>query len=98
MKQRKIPMRKCVVSGEMYPKKELVRIVRNKEGQIAIDPTGKMSGRGAYIALDPKVAKQAWKRHSLNRAFNTEVSDEFYQELVDYTEHIKTRQELFADE
>jgi len=47
MQKRKIPMRKCVVSGEMKPKKEMVRIVRNKEGEVSIDPTGKKNGRGA---------------------------------------------------
>ena len=47
MKTRKVPMRKCVVSNEMKPKKELVRIVKNQAGEIAIDPTGRMNGRGA---------------------------------------------------
>lgn len=98
MKQRKVPMRKCVVSGEMYPKKELVRIVRNKEGEVAIDPTGKMPGRGAYVALDMEVAKKAKERKALDRALNATIADDFYQELIDYIEHVKTRQELFADE
>ena len=52
MKQRKIPLRKSVVSGEMKPKKEMVRITRSKEGEVSIDPTGKMPGRGAYVSLD----------------------------------------------
>ncbi len=47
MKKRKIPMRKDIVTGEMAPKKELVRIVRDKEDNVSIDPTGKKSGRGA---------------------------------------------------
>lgn len=51
MKQRKIPLRKSVVSGEMKPKKEMVRITRSKEGEVSIDPTGKMPGRGAYVSL-----------------------------------------------
>lgn len=41
MKKKKIPMRRCIASGEMMPKKELVRIVRNAEGIAQIDPTGK---------------------------------------------------------
>ncbi|NWN95587.1 MAG: YlxR family protein, partial [Bacillus sp. (in: Bacteria)] len=45
--RKKIPMRKCVATGEMKPKKEMVRIVRSKEGEVSIDPTGKKSGRGA---------------------------------------------------
>ena len=58
MKKRKIPLRKSVVSGELFPKKELVRIARSKEGEVAIDPSGRMPGRGAYIALDPKEAQE----------------------------------------
>ena len=53
MKKKKIPMRRCIASGEMMPKKELVRIVRNAEGVAQIDPTGKVNGRGAYITLEP---------------------------------------------
>ncbi|MBN2903700.1 MAG: YlxR family protein, partial [Enterococcus sp.] len=49
MKKRKIPLRKSVISGEMLPKKEMLRITRSKEGVVSIDPTGKMPGRGAYI-------------------------------------------------
>ena len=51
MKKRKIPMRKDLLSNQMMPKKELVRIVKNKENVVAIDPTGKAAGRGAYVAL-----------------------------------------------
>jgi predicted RNA-binding protein YlxR (DUF448 family) len=46
---RKIPMRKCVVTQERFPKKELIRIVKTPEGEIEIDPTGKKNGHGAYI-------------------------------------------------
>lgn len=58
MAQRKIPMRKDIVTGEMVPKKELVRVVKNKEGEVSIDPSGKKSGRGAYIHLNVDVAKK----------------------------------------
>ena len=47
IKLRKIPLRKCLATGEQLPKQQLIRIVRNKEGQVAVDPTGKMNGRGA---------------------------------------------------
>ena len=50
--RKKVPLRKCIVTGEMKPKKELVRIVRSKEGEVSIDLTGKKSGRGAYLSLD----------------------------------------------
>ena len=86
MKKRKIPMRKSVVSGEMKPKKELVRITRSKEGEVALDPTGKLPGRGAYVDLDPAEVQK-----------ETKLSDEFYQELLDYVTHQKARKELFGD-
>ena len=96
MKKRKIPMRKSVVSGEMKPKKELVRITRSKEGEVALDPTGKLPGRGAYVDLDPaEVQKLGIK--ILDRVLETKLSDEFYQELLDYVTHQKARKELFGD-
>lgn len=94
MKQRKVPLRKCVVTGEMYPKKSLVRIVRNKEGEVSIDETGKKSGRGAYIALDIEIAKKAKKKHALDRPLNAKIDEDFYQQLIDYVEHVTIRQEL----
>ncbi len=54
--RKKVPMRKCVATGEMKPKKELVRIVRSKEGEVSIDLTGKKSGRGAYLSKDKEVS------------------------------------------
>ena len=91
-------MRKSVVSGEMRPKKELGRITRSKEGQVAIDPTGKLPGRGAYVALEPQEVQEAWDKHVLDRVLETKLSDDFYQELLDYVEHQKARKELFGNE
>lgn len=91
-------MRKSVVSGEMKPKKELVRITRSKEGEVAIDPTGKMPGRGAYVALEPQEVQDAWDKHILDRVLETTLTDAFYQELLDYVEHQKARKELFGNE
>lgn len=96
MKQRKIPLRKSVVSGEMKPKKEMIRITRSKEGEVSIDPTGKMPGRGAYVSLEPAEVQQAWDKKILDRALETTLTDEFYQELVDYVTHQKARKELFG--
>jgi len=84
-------MRKCIVSNEMKPKKELVRIVKNQEGEIAIDPTGRMNGRGAYVSLEPDLIKKAWKQHILDKHLEMAISDAFYQELYDYVEHQKAR-------
>lgn len=96
MKKRKVPLRKCVVSGEMKDKKEMIRIVRSKEGEVSIDPTGKMPGRGAYVSIEPEVAKKAQKEDTLSRVLGVKISDEFYQELIDYVTHQKARQELFG--
>ena len=52
MKTRKIPLRSCVVTGEKLDKRELLRIVRSKDGEVKVDLTGKMNGRGAYIKRD----------------------------------------------
>lgn len=98
MKKRKIPLRKSVVSGEMKPKKELLRITKSKEGEVSMDPTGKMPGRGAYIALEPKEVQEAWDKHILDRVLDTELSDGFYEELLAYVEHQKARKELFGNE
>lgn len=55
MKVKKIPMRTCVVTKEKFPKRELIRIVRTPEGEVKIDKSGKMNGRGAYLKLDREV-------------------------------------------
>ncbi len=54
---KKVPLRKCVATGEQLPKKELIRVVKNKEGQVFVDPTGKMNGRGAYLKKVLKLLK-----------------------------------------
>lgn len=97
-KQRKIPMRKCVVSGEMWPKKDLVRIVRNKEGEVFLDPSGRQNGRGAYIALEPELALKAKAEHTFDKTFNMKIDGSFYDELFAYVDHQKARKELFKDQ
>ena len=54
---KKIPLRKCVATGEMFPKKEMIRIVRSKEGEVSVDLTGKKSGRGAYVSKSEEAVK-----------------------------------------
>ncbi|GCF92756.1 DNA-binding protein [Enterococcus florum] len=98
MKKRKVPLRKSVVSGEMKPKKELIRIAKSKEGEVSIDPTGKKPGRGAYVALEPEEVKEAWKKKILDRVLDIELTEDFYQELLDYVTHQKARKELFGNE
>ncbi len=80
MKEKKIPLRSCVVTRERFPKKELIRVVRTSEG-IVIDETGKVNGRGAYIKKDLKVIEKAFKGKHLSRALESEIPDEIYEEL-----------------
>ena len=91
---KKIPLRKCLATNEQLPKKELIRVVRNKEGQVFIDPTGKANGRGAYIKLDNEEALQAKKKKVFNRSFSMEVDEAFYDELIAYVDHKVKRREL----
>ncbi len=82
MNQKKIPLRRCVVTNESLPKKELLRIVRSKDGKVFIDLTSKANGRGAYIKLDEKVILEAKKRKCLSRALDIEIQDELYEEML----------------
>ncbi|SDB90258.1 RNase P modulator RnpM [Shouchella lonarensis] len=82
MKQRKIPLRKCIVTQEMKPKAELVRIVRTPEGDIMVDPTGKKNGRGAYLTNEEEVFLIAKKRDSLSRHLQVNVGADDYDRLI----------------
>jgi len=75
MKTKKIPMRMCVGCGEMKPKKELIRIVTDPEGNVSVDPTGKKAGRGAYICKSSECLKKAGKSKKLR------VTDEIIHQL-----------------
>lgn len=81
VKKRKVPERKCVVTNESKPKKDLIRIVRNKDGEVFVDPTGKKNGRGAYLSRDLDVIQKAEKSNVLNRTLNTEVDTAIFEEL-----------------
>ncbi len=65
----------CVVCREGKEKKDLVRIVKSKDGEFSLDLSGKMNGRGAYVCRNPKCFEKLKKQHSLNRAFKTNVPD-----------------------
>lgn len=81
---KKIPLRKCVATQEQLPKKELIRIVRNKEGQVFVDPTGKMNGRGAYLKRSLEAIDIAQKKGVLKRALEVDIPDVIYEELKTY--------------
>ena len=81
MAERKIPLRKCIGCNEMKDKRTLVRIVRNKEGEIFVDFTGKKPGRGAYICKNVACLDQAQKAKRIERAFSTKIEPEIYDEI-----------------
>jgi len=80
MKQRKIPMRMCVVTREKLPKGELIRVVKTEEGVI-VDPTGKKNGRGAYLKKDLEVFEKAKKTKILDKILEIEVNEGVYENL-----------------
>ena len=79
---KKVPLRKCVVTQEQLPKKELLRIVRTPEKEAKVDISGKMNGRGAYIKKDVDAVLLAKKKGSLSKALEVKISDEFYDEVI----------------
>lgn len=78
---RKIPMRKCVMTNERFPKKELIRVVRTPEGEVVIDTTGKKNGHGAYIQKSKETFEKAKKNKALARALEIEIPEEIYPQL-----------------
>ena len=78
---KKIPLRKCVATNERLPKQELVRIVKNNEGKVFIDLTGKANGRGAYLKRSNEAIDIAIKKNSLSRALECTIEQEIYDEL-----------------
>lgn len=78
---KKIPMRKCAGCAQMKPKKELVRVVKNQEGNVNIDLIGKMNGRGAYICKSSECLAKAIKTKALERSLQVQISSEIYEQL-----------------
>ena len=81
MKQRKIPMRMCIITKEKYPKKELIRVVKDKEGNVSVDITGKKNGKGAYLKKDKEVIDMAQKTKLLEKHLEINIPDSIYEEL-----------------
>lgn len=78
---KKIPLRKCVATNEKLPKAELVRVVKNNEGKVFVDLTGKANGRGAYLKKSNEAIDIAVKKNSLGRALECTIENEIYEEL-----------------
>lgn len=81
MKTKKIPMRMCLGCGEMKPKRELIRVVKSKEGDISLDLTGKKSGRGAYICKSVECFEKARKSRKFERSFSCMISEDIYNSM-----------------
>ena len=78
---KKIPLRTCMGCNEKKPKKELVRIVKNKNEEIFIDRTGKADGRGAYICDSVECLEKLIKSKRLEKVFESKISEEVYSNL-----------------
>lgn len=81
MKQKKIPMRTCVITHEKLPKSDLIRVVRTPNGDVLVDTTGKINGKGAYLKKDLEVIKRAKKKKILDKILEVEVLDKVFDEL-----------------
>ena len=83
MAEKKVPMRTCIACRSEKPKKELIRIVKNKDGEFGVDKTGKLNGRGAYLCDDNACAQKIIKKKLLKSAFGVEVPDSVYAKLTE---------------
>ena len=88
MAEKKVPMRTCIACRSEKPKKELIRIVKTKEGVFSVDKTGKKSGRGAYMCDSESCMQKILTKKLLARAFSMEIPQEVYDAI---------RSEFFAE-
>ena len=80
--QKKIPQRQCMGCRERKAKKELIRVVRGTDGNVTLDFSGKLNGRGAYLCPDPQCLKKAQKAKSLERSLEVPIPEEVYDRLA----------------
>ena len=79
--QKKIPQRQCMGCRERKAKKEMIRVVRGTDGQVTLDFSGKLNGRGAHLCPDPACLKKAQKAKSLERSLEVPIPQEVYDRL-----------------
>jgi predicted RNA-binding protein YlxR (DUF448 family) len=72
---RHVPQRQCVACRQMRPKRELIRVVRTPGGELRVDATGKVSGRGAYVCPAPACVETALRERRVEHALDVAVSD-----------------------
>ena len=75
-------MRRCLGCGVSKPKRELIRVVRTRTGEVFVDPTGKANGRGAYLCRDEQCLQKAIRSRKLERTFDSPVPEEVGNELA----------------
>jgi predicted RNA-binding protein YlxR (DUF448 family) len=80
---KKIPERTCVITREKLPKKDLLRVVKDKEGNVLVDPTGKLNGRGAYVKKDVEVINKARTTKTLEKILEIKIPDTIYDECIE---------------
>ena len=78
---KKIPVRRCVGCAEHFPKNTLIRVLRTPSGEILLDLTGKMSGRGAYLCKSVTCLKRARKSGKISASLECTIPDEVYDRL-----------------
>ena len=81
-KPKKIPLRRCLATGEQFPKRELLRVVRTPEGNVIVDEKGKANGRGAYISRSLEAVEIAKKKKLFERELEVSIPDEVFEELI----------------
>lgn len=79
---KKVPMRKCLATNESLPKKELLRVVRTPEGEVKVDTTGKLNGKGAYLKKSLDALEILKKKGLLDRALEVKVDESVYEEIA----------------
>ena len=79
--QKKIPQRQCMGCRERKAKRDMIRVVRMTDGNVCLDFSGKLNGRGAYICPDSACLQKARKARSLERSLETEVPEQVYERL-----------------
>ena len=79
---KRVPLRTCVSCRENKDKRDLLRIVKTPEGEILIDKTGRMNGRGAYICNKKECREKLMKNHALDKAFKMQVPNEFFENAL----------------
>lgn len=82
MKNKKIPLRTCIVTKEVLPKQELLRVVINKDKEVSIDLTGKQNGRGVYLKKDIEVINKAKNLKILDKKLEVEIDEKLYEDLI----------------